>query len=206
MRLAAPGGCSEGLSLALRAKPLDGDPDARDPRGVPLACRALEDPLFDPALGLAFEHEVNVEPGAMKTPARPSLDLREPLRLPHGLATGQPRDRDVERQRDLVLECEADRVDGAHLDLHAADPAKGLRQSCDECHEDDAENFAAEYLKPWIEESEEPLRAVLERLATAPQKIAAAARAEIEALLAAGAYHNKEHAEHTAKKWAAKRR
>ncbi|MHC4407808.1 MAG: multiheme c-type cytochrome [Planctomycetota bacterium] len=90
-----------------------------------------------------------------------------------------------------------------HLDLHAADPAKGLHQSCDECHEDDAENFAAEYLKPWIEESEEPLRAVLERLATASPEIAAAARAEIEALLAAGAYHNKEHAEHTAKKWAA---
>jgi len=89
-----------------------------------------------------------------------------------------------------------------HLDLHAADPAKGLRQSCDECHEDDAENFAAEYLKPWIEESEEPLRALLKRLPKTP--LGAAARAEIEALLAAGAYHNKEHADHVARNWTAR--
>jgi len=91
-----------------------------------------------------------------------------------------------------------------HLDLHADEPGKGLRQSCDECHEDDAENFAAEYLQPWIEESEEPLRNILKRLDKAPPDVAAAARKEIEALLAAGAFHNKEHAEHTAKKWAAK--
>jgi nitrate/TMAO reductase-like tetraheme cytochrome c subunit len=91
-----------------------------------------------------------------------------------------------------------------HLDLHKEDPAKGLAQTCDECHKDDAENFAAEYLKPWIEESEEPLRKVLKRLDKAPPEIANAARAEIEALLATGAYHNKEYAEHLAKKWAAK--
>ncbi|MHC4940053.1 MAG: multiheme c-type cytochrome [Planctomycetota bacterium] len=93
-----------------------------------------------------------------------------------------------------------------HLDLPAEDPGKGLRQSCDECHEDDAENFAAEYLQPWIEESEEPLREVLKKLAGAPPEVAKPAREEIEALLAAGAYHNKEWAEHVAKKWAAKLR
>jgi len=91
-----------------------------------------------------------------------------------------------------------------HVDLHAKNPDKGLRQSCDECHEDDAENFAAEYLAPWIEESEEALRAVLKRLANAPSEVAAAARAEINALLAAGAYHNQEYANHIAKKWASK--
>jgi len=88
-----------------------------------------------------------------------------------------------------------------HLDLGKGDPGKALRQACDECHSDDAENFAAEYLKPWIEESEAPLRAVLKKLATAPPDVAGPARKEIEALLATGAFHNKEYAEHVAKTW-----
>jgi hypothetical protein len=44
---------------------------------------------------------------------------------------------------------------------------------------------------------------VLKALDAAPAAVAAAARAEIEAVLGAGAYHNKEYAEFLARKWAA---
>ncbi|MFV1959240.1 MAG: hypothetical protein ACC662_07485, partial [Planctomycetota bacterium] len=84
---------------------------------------------------------------------------------------------------------------GEKLDVAA------IQAACDDCHEDDGERFAAGHYDAWKDAALAPLRVVRERLVSAPPRLQASIRREIEALEHAGPWHNAAYAKAEATRW-----
>jgi len=92
-----------------------------------------------------------------------------------------------------------------HIEPSGKEPLRTrVMAACDECHEDDGPNFAAEFFDDWKAEKAEPLKKVEARLKNAPPEVAAEVRRELDALYRIGPFHNAAAAEAAAKRLAAR--
>lgn len=110
------------------------------------------------------------------------------------LRSGELGDPDSGSMLDLdCLACHAGISEGHHLD--------GVKANCNDCHEDDADDFAAEFYDEWVAECEAPLVELEKLLDKAPAELAATAREEIAALRKARPFHNAAYVAERAADW-----
>lgn len=79
---------------------------------------------------------------------------------------------------------------GCHETLREGHSLAAVQRSCDACHSDEGPAFASKNWDRWLEPAETALGALEARLGEAPAELAAEARRRIEALRAAGIWHN----------------
>ena len=77
-----------------------------------------------------------------------------------------------------------------HETLADGHSEEAVRQSCQECHEDDGADYGTKKFDAWRAAATAPLDALEQQLAKAPPERAARIRKELDALRAAGPFHN----------------
>jgi hypothetical protein len=88
-----------------------------------------------------------------------------------------------------------------HESIAEGHDVDAIKAACDDCHEDDGPDFAAEEYDAWMASARAPLDEVERRLASAPPDVARAIRREIEALRPAGPFHNAAFVKAQAARW-----